>query len=456
MSRRPVVGRRAAYSVAEASIGAAAGRRRRRYAGSLVLAAVILAGAFAAGATRTGSSIILAIQGFLEFYVDVFALVALTAAVAAGLVATDRIIMTPGHRIVAQAIHRALALLAMAFLGTHIVLEVLEGNAHLVDAVVPFLDPHRTFYVGLGTIASDLLVVVAATGILRRRFTGETRPWLWRALHWTSYAAWPMSIVHGLLAGRHAKPYVDWSYGVCMIAVGVALVVRAAAEVRPREVRSQPPADGTGLYLHAVAQAAVQARLSAQGNWQHPGAARLAGTSAPQLPAGRLPAGHPVSPAAGFPAVGPPTGGFPSVGSPAAGFPSVGPPTEGFPAPMSPAAGFPSPVSPGEGFPPPVSPAVGFPAVGPPTEGFPAPASPAAGFPSVGSPAGAGDRSAAWRDDLPAGPPGPPGSRGRAPDTAARPGDRTGPPDADTGPRTPWPGAATRAAPRRWRPGDRR
>ena len=334
MSRRPAASSRTAYS-AEASLGAVAERRRRSYAGSLVLAGIILAGAFAAGTTRTGSSIIFAIQRFLEFYVDVFALVALTATVAAGLIATDRIIMTAGHRIVAQAIHRALALLAMAFLATHIVLEVLQGYARIVDAMVPFLNPHRTFYVGLGTIASDLLVVIAATGIMRRRFTGAARPGLWRALHWMSYAAWPMAIVHGLLAGRHAKPYVDWSYGACMIVVGVALAVRAVAEVRPREVRTQPPADGAGLYLQAVAQAAVQARLGGQGNWQSPRA--LPGPSAPRepivrpdFPSPRSPA--PLSPATGFPRVEPPA---PS--SPPVGFPSVRPP-----APPSPPAGFPA------------------------------------------------------------------------------------------------------------------
>lgn len=297
MSRRPADSPRV-YSAAESRLGASAGRRRRRHAEGVVLAGVILAGAFAAGTTRTGSSVILTSQRFLEFHVDVFALVALTSTVAAGLIASDRIIMTPGNRIVAQAIHRALALLAMAFLATHIVLEVLEGNARLVDAAVPFLDPRRTFYVGLGTLASDLLVVIAATGIMRRRFTGEKRPGLWKALHWTTYAAWPMAIVHGLLAGRHAKPYVDWSYGACMAAVGVALVVRAIAEVRPREARSGPSADGAGLYLQAVAQAAVQARLSGQATWQGQRRPALppARPSAAALPA-RDDAARPVVPA---------------------------------------------------------------------------------------------------------------------------------------------------------------
>ena len=382
MSRRPAASRAPAYSAVEASLGAVAERRRRGYAGSLVLAGIFLAAAFAAGTTRTGSSIIFAIQRFLEYYVDVFALVGLTATVAAGLIASDRIIMAAGHRIVAQAIHRALALLAIAFLATHIVLEVLQGYAGVVDAVVPFLNPHRTFYVGLGTIASDLLVVIVATGIMRRRFTGDTRPRLWRALHWMSYAAWPMAIVHGLLAGRHAKPYVDWSYGACMIVVGVALVVRAVAEVRPREVRTQSPADGAGLYLQAVAQAAVQARLAGHGSWQQPRA--LPGPPPSRPPVAGLPAGDPsahLSPPAGFPSAGslPPAslppdslpGGFPSQGSRRPGFPSARPP-----APASPPVGFPS-VNP----PAPASPPVGFPSVDPP-----APASPPVGFPSVDPP----------------------------------------------------------------------
>jgi hypothetical protein len=181
-----------------------------------------------------------AIARFLLYYSGVFALLALTAAVAAGLLATDRTVMSPEHRIRAQALHRTASLIGISALANHIMLEVLAHRARIVDGFVPFMAARNTFFMGLGTLASDLLIVIIVTGLLRRRFT--SRPVLWRALHATSYAAWPLAILHGLLAGRSAKPYVDWSYGGCLAAVVLALVLRYVMVTRGRNAAPELPA----------------------------------------------------------------------------------------------------------------------------------------------------------------------------------------------------------------------
>jgi hypothetical protein len=173
---------------------------------------------------------------FLLFYSGVFALVALSAAVAAGLLATDRIVLTPERRILAQALHRTCSLIGISALANHIMLEILASRARIVDGFVPFLASRNTVYMGLGTLSSDLFVLVIVTGVLRRRFTSGARRALWRGLHLTAYAAWPMGVLHGLLAGRSAKPYVDWSYGACLTAVAVALTVRYVMLHRGRTV----------------------------------------------------------------------------------------------------------------------------------------------------------------------------------------------------------------------------
>ncbi|HUZ38202.1 MAG TPA: hypothetical protein VMV17_17910, partial [Streptosporangiaceae bacterium] len=59
----------------------------------------------AAGMTRPGHKIDIAVMRFLLLYAGVFALIGLTAAVGIGLVATDRVVMLPGGRIIAQAVH---------------------------------------------------------------------------------------------------------------------------------------------------------------------------------------------------------------------------------------------------------------------------------------------------------------------------------------------------------------
>ncbi|HEY1343547.1 MAG TPA: hypothetical protein VGF54_01005, partial [Streptosporangiaceae bacterium] len=148
--------------------------------------------------------------------------------------------MTPSGRIIAQAVHRAVSFGAVGFLLIHIVTEIIAGRSRAVDAVVPFIDPGRTLYLGLGTIAADLFLLILVTGILRARFATVRPTWAWRALHSVAYLAWVMGILHGLLAGRAAKPYVDWSYGACVAAVGLALIVRMVAAGRVREMASSP------------------------------------------------------------------------------------------------------------------------------------------------------------------------------------------------------------------------
>ena len=200
----------------------------------------VLAVVMAAIDTRQGRVIIVAVQRFLLFYSGVFALVALTAAVGAGLLAAGKLALSPRRRVAVQAVHRAVSLVALAALATHIVLEIAARRARTADAFVPFLAHGRTFYMGLGTIASDLVVLIIATGIVRRRFAAGRVPWAWRVLHVTAYLAWPFAILHGLQAGRPARPYVDWSYAACLAAAGLALVVRYVATVRGRDTAAQP------------------------------------------------------------------------------------------------------------------------------------------------------------------------------------------------------------------------
>src|SRR5580692_7591222 len=197
---------------------------------------------FALVMTKPGQDIDAATQHFMLFYAGVFALIGLTASVGVGLVATDRIVMTPGHRVMAQAVHRAVSFGALAFLVIHIVTEILAQRAHVIDAFIPFLSPYRTFYIGLGTIASDLILLIIVTSIWRKRFTSRGKAWRWRAIHYTSYVAFVFGVLHGLLGGRAAKPYVDWSYGFAIALTALAVVVRfLAISLRSKDKVTAPP-----------------------------------------------------------------------------------------------------------------------------------------------------------------------------------------------------------------------
>jgi hypothetical protein len=208
--------------------------------------------------TSTGHVIDAATQRFMLFYAGVFALVALCASTGLGLIATDRVFLRPGHRVLAQSAHRAASFGAVTFLIIHIVSEILAQRVHALDAVVPFLSPFRTFYIGLGTIASDLILLVLVTGIMRGRFNTRGNAWRWRAIHYTSYASFVFGIWHGLLAGRPAKPYVDWSYGLLVALVLLALAVRIVANsLRPEENLSAPPMEMSANSASAPMRAAA-------------------------------------------------------------------------------------------------------------------------------------------------------------------------------------------------------
>jgi DMSO/TMAO reductase YedYZ heme-binding membrane subunit len=282
------------YSVARVRAG-----RRGRIAWVAVILLAAVAAAAASGGTAQGKDILVHVQRFMLFYSGVLALIALTASVGVGIVATDRIVMAPGSRVVAQAVHRAVSFGALAFLVTHIVLEILAHRSRVIDAFVPFLAHGRTFYIGLGTVASDLVVLLIVTGIARGRFAAR-RPWTWRAIHATAYVAWPLSIVHGLLAGRTAKPYVDWSYGACVAAVALALLIRFVATIRSRREKASHPLPD---HSSSTVQAPVPALMPREERW---GAIRqtydLSGavSSARRTPRA-LPAGVTDRPAAPYP-----------------------------------------------------------------------------------------------------------------------------------------------------------
>jgi len=152
--------------------------------------------------------------------------------------------MSPDNRILAQALHRTMSLIGVSALANHIMLEVLAQRARIIDGIVPFMAACDTFYMGLGTIASDLFIIIIVTGIARRRFSSGARRWVWRSLHATAYAAWPLAVLHGLLAGRSAKPYVDWSYGGCLAAVGLVLTIRYIVAIRGRNAGTAQPGRG--------------------------------------------------------------------------------------------------------------------------------------------------------------------------------------------------------------------
>lgn len=106
---------------------------------------------------------------------------------------------SPTARAARQGVHRWAAGLSVGLLLVHVVTAVADSYVDLSvrDALVPFAAGYRPLAVGLGTVASDLLLAVLLTSVARARLRGPG----WRRVHVLAYAAWPLAVLHALGAG---------------------------------------------------------------------------------------------------------------------------------------------------------------------------------------------------------------------------------------------------------------
>jgi DMSO/TMAO reductase YedYZ heme-binding membrane subunit len=172
---------------------------------------------------------------YAEFYMGVIALVSLSITIMVGLVATDRLVLSIRQRVLLQSTHRTTGVIAVGGLFIHVWTKIVEDHIRLIDAFIPFMSPVNRLYVGFGTISGLIMVLVMWTGIARSRFIGRGQPWLWRSIHAVSYLMWPIALMHGLSAGRPAKPWVIVSYILCILLVLVGLAVRLSVSLNRKK-----------------------------------------------------------------------------------------------------------------------------------------------------------------------------------------------------------------------------
>jgi len=158
----------------------------------------------------------------------VVALVLLTVAVTLGVLEVSRWSSERWPRFVVDGLHRNVSLLVLVVLATHILTTVIDTFTpiSLTDAVIPFASAYRPLWVGLGALAFDLLVAVAATSLMRRGLGYRA----WRSVHWLAYACWPLAILHGLGTGSDSS--APWMLAVtvsCLVLVWWAVFWRIGA-----------------------------------------------------------------------------------------------------------------------------------------------------------------------------------------------------------------------------------
>jgi predicted ferric reductase len=174
-------------------------------------------------------------------------MVLLSGVVVLGILSALRVQTAGWPRFLTTGLHRNLALMTLVFLALHIVTAVIDPFTHLgwLTAVVPFSSYYRTIWLGLGTIAFELLLAIVVTSLIRG-FIGHVA---WRLVHWLAYASWPIAIIHGIGTGTDTQS--AWS-----IVLTIACVGSVAAAVGYRVLRgsSDPLASARSEFRAGIAR----------------------------------------------------------------------------------------------------------------------------------------------------------------------------------------------------------
>lgn len=130
------------------------------------------------------------------------ALLLLTLSVCLGIVTRSGRRVPGLSRFALNDLHKTAALTATGLLGVHIGTLLFDPYAQLrlADVLLPFQGQYRPVYLGLGTLAVDLVAVVLVTSLLRHRIG----PRAFKAVHWLTYLLWPLALMHGIGIGTDA------------------------------------------------------------------------------------------------------------------------------------------------------------------------------------------------------------------------------------------------------------
>jgi len=176
----------------------------------------------------------------------VAALVSFTAAVVLGIVTRSGRPLPGLPRFGVALVHRDVSLFATAFLAVHVVALLFDPYAQLtlLDTVVPFFGDFRPFWQGLGTLALDLTIAIALTGMLRRHVGHR----VFRVVHWGTYLLWPVALAHAIGNGTNGTD--AWFLalaGVCTLAVVTSVAWRVSTRFVEWDDRRLPRATARDL-----------------------------------------------------------------------------------------------------------------------------------------------------------------------------------------------------------------
>jgi sulfoxide reductase heme-binding subunit YedZ len=126
----------------------------------------------------------------------------LWAASAWGLVVSTKVAKGLIAAPLATGLHEFLSLGALVFSAFHALILLGDGyiDFNLVDVIYPFAASYRTGWVGLGQLGFYLITALIISFYVRKII----RPKTWRSLHYLTFLAYAMVVVHSLTTGTDA------------------------------------------------------------------------------------------------------------------------------------------------------------------------------------------------------------------------------------------------------------
>jgi sulfoxide reductase heme-binding subunit YedZ len=172
------------------------------------------------------------------------AMVLLTINILLGMVLSARyntLRSWPHRRLPIFDIHNWTAYIALGLIVAHPVLLLLSTTAKfgVLDILFPLRSPHQTLYNNLGAAAFYCVFFVIVTSYIRSKLGSR----LWKKLHYVSYGAAALLLVHGLMIDPDLKEkppdYLDGEkvlIEVCALLIIVASTWRIRYQAQKRAV----------------------------------------------------------------------------------------------------------------------------------------------------------------------------------------------------------------------------
>ena len=113
-------------------------------------------------------------------------------------------------------------LVGMMLIRKSVVVCILPGPTYLSMPLVSSVlgSTFMPLWLGLGTFAVDLFIVVTLTSLIRDRLPHRG----WHLVHLLSYVGWGASLAHSIGIGTDVKAAQPWAYAIVAASIGVVVI----------------------------------------------------------------------------------------------------------------------------------------------------------------------------------------------------------------------------------------